>query len=98
MTDGLTFAQLIPEITSRLPHNATVVAFLAEASEETALALGNLRRRGFAVTAIPVIFTDDQFGLIHGRLAAEGVEVRPLKNEAALPSLASATWYDDCRE
>jgi uncharacterized protein (DUF58 family) len=87
MTDGLTFAQMIPEITSRLPRDATVVAFLAEASEDTALALGNLRRRGFAVTAIPVIFTDDELGLIHGRLAAEGVEVRPLKNEAALPTL-----------
>jgi uncharacterized protein (DUF58 family) len=87
MTDGLTFAQLVPEITSRLPRDATVVAFLAEASEDTALTLGNLRRRGFAVTAVPVIFTDDQLGLIHGRLAAEGVEVRPLKNEAALPDL-----------
>ena len=87
MTDGLNFAQLILEVTSRLPRDATVVAILAEASADTALALGNLRRRGFAVTAIPVVFSDDDLGAIQCRLAAEGVEVRPLKNEDALPSL-----------
>src|SRR6185437_13283705 len=52
LTDGLSFAQLVVETTSRLPRDATVVAVLAAVSPETALALGSLRRRGHAVVAV----------------------------------------------
>ena len=46
LTDGLNFAQLVGETTSRLPRDATVLAILPSVSTETAIALGNLRRHG----------------------------------------------------
>jgi uncharacterized protein (DUF58 family) len=88
MTDGLTFAQLVFESVSRLPRDATVVAVLPDVSFETAIALGNLRRRGFAVTVVLVFL--DEMGLerCYGRLTAEGIrDVRHLPNETALPAL-----------
>ncbi len=87
LTDGLSFSQLLLETSSRLPRDATVVAFLGEAGEATAFALGNLRRQGYAVTAIPVVFEPNALELATARLLAEGIEVRPLKNEAELPGL-----------
>jgi uncharacterized protein (DUF58 family) len=87
LTDGLTMSQLIVEAMSRLPRDATVVAILGEASAETAMALGNLRRRGYAVTAVLVIFGDDACVDAHGRLLAEGVEVRHVKDEAEISAL-----------
>jgi uncharacterized repeat protein (TIGR01451 family) len=87
LTDGLTLPQLIVETIGRLPRDATVVAVLAEASPETALALGNLRRRGHAVTAVLVIFGEDRYEDAMGRLLAERVEVRHVRNEAELAAL-----------
>ena len=46
LTDGLDFSQLVIETASRLPRDATVVAILTEVSEESAVALGNLRAAG----------------------------------------------------
>lgn len=55
---GLRFAELIREVQSRLPRDATVLAVLGEADMSTALALGQLRRQGYAVTAIVVVFDE----------------------------------------
>ncbi len=87
LTDGLTVAQLLEETSSRLPRDATVVAILGAVSAETALALGSLRRRGFAVAAILVIIEGEALDHALIRLLAEGIEVRQLKNEAELPAL-----------
>jgi uncharacterized repeat protein (TIGR01451 family) len=87
LTDGLTLAQLVVETASRLPRDATVAAVLSEASPETALALGNLRRRGFAVVAILVIFGEDAQEEATGRLLAEGVEVRHVRDDASLAAV-----------
>jgi uncharacterized protein (DUF58 family) len=89
LSDGLTFSQLIFECGSRLPRDATVVAILADVSLETALALGSLRRRGFAVTAVLVIFDDDHYPDCFGRLLAEGVDVRRVENLAAISSFCA---------
>lgn len=89
LTDGLTFAELVVECTARLPRDATVVAVLAQVSPETAMALGSLKRHGFAVTAVLILLDDDN-GLdqAYGRLLAEGIrDVRHLKSEAELPTL-----------
>jgi hypothetical protein len=86
LTDGLTAAQLIAETASRLPRDATVVALLADVSVETALALGTLRRQGFAVSVVLIALDDEEKG--YGRLLAEGImDVRQLRNEAGLPDL-----------
>src|SRR5262249_21534141 len=88
LTDGLTFAELVIETASRLPRDATVTGLLPAVPTETALALGNLRRRGFAVTAILVLIDDDHLEQAYGRLLAEGIrDVRHLKNETELPAL-----------
>ena len=62
---GLTFRQLIGESVARLPRDATVLAVLAEVTVETALTLGTLRRRGFAVTAVLVLFEEDALERAH---------------------------------
>ena len=35
---------------SQLPHSATIIALLSTVTPDIAIALGNLRRRGYAVT------------------------------------------------
>jgi uncharacterized repeat protein (TIGR01451 family) len=88
LTDGLTFGQLVVETAARLPRDATVLALLPDVSASTALALGNLRRRGSAVTAVLILIDEDRFDEAYGRLLSEGIrDVRHLKSEAELPTL-----------
>jgi uncharacterized protein (DUF58 family) len=87
LTDGLTFAELVSEAAPRLPNDATVIAVLADVPLETAWALGNLRRRGRAVTAVLIGFDPDQAADCYGRLLAEGIDVRHLKSVDHLPAL-----------
>ena len=100
LTDGLTFAELLGESISRLPRDATILAVLPDVSVESAIALGNLRRRGLAVTVILVMMDDAGLERAYGRLVAEGLrDLRHLPNEEALPELCRnqvqrATPYD----
>jgi uncharacterized protein (DUF58 family) len=90
LTDGLTLPQLVIEASSRLPRDATVIAILPEATPEAVLALGNLRRSGYAVTVIVNSYDDDRFAFAAGRLLREGIASRHLKDEAALVHLCQA--------
>jgi uncharacterized protein (DUF58 family) len=85
-TDGLTFAQLIRETTSRLPRSATVIALLTAVTPATAIALGNLRRRGFAVTAIINVFEEYEFAKLAAPLIAERIDARQLRDREAIPT------------
>ena len=87
LTDGLSFAQLLDETASRIPRDATVVALLASLNVDTAVALGELRRKGFAVTAILNLYDDVEFLNASAQLAAENIEVRHLKSAEMLPEL-----------
>jgi uncharacterized protein (DUF58 family) len=88
LTGGLTLAQLVLEASSRLPRDATVVAVLPDVPVETALVLGNLRRQGYAVSAILILMDDSRFETSFGRLRAEGItDLRHLRSEAELPEL-----------
>jgi uncharacterized repeat protein (TIGR01451 family) len=87
LTDGLNLAQLITETASRLPRDATVVAILTAVTPQTAVALGNLRRRGFAVTAILNMYEDLDYADAAGMLMAERVETRHLKDESAVSTV-----------
>jgi uncharacterized protein (DUF58 family) len=87
LTDGLSFPQLVSETASRLPRDATVVAILTAASLETAIALGELRHKGLAVTAILNIYDDTEYAKEYAMLATEGIDARHLKNVEALPTL-----------
>src|SRR5439155_26175358 len=87
---GSTVAPLLRETRRRRPRDATVGGVLPQGSVATALTLGNLRRRGLAVTAVLILFDDFQLETAYGRLLAEGVrDVRHLKDEAELPDLCS---------
>jgi uncharacterized protein (DUF58 family) len=89
LTDGLPLAALITETASRMPRDASVVAILPPQDPAAAIALGNLRRRGWAVTALINCFEEDEFAAAASALAAEGVEARHLQDEAAIPALCS---------
>src|SRR5688572_19724228 len=84
LTDGLTLPQLIEETASRMPRDATVIAILPGSSQESALALGMLRRRGFAVTAILNLFETDDFADAAAPFLAERIEVRQLRDERSI--------------
>jgi uncharacterized protein (DUF58 family) len=88
LNDGLTFAQMLSEAVGRLPRDATLLAVLPDVPEETAIALGTLRRQGFAVAVVLVMIPDDEIERAFGRLVAEGVrDVRPLKDEGEIAEL-----------
>ena len=87
LTDGLSFAQLVTETAGRLPRDATVVAILASLGIDSAVALGELRRKGLAVTAILNLYDDTEFERASAQLAAEGIEARHLKSYETLPTL-----------
>jgi hypothetical protein len=75
------------EATNRLPRDATVIAIVPKVSMETAIALGNLRRRGFAVTAILNLHEEYDFAVASGPLLAEGIETRHLKDRTFLADI-----------
>lgn len=87
LTDGLPLAALIEETASRLPRDATVIAIVPPGQIESAIALGNLRRRGFAVTVILNVFDDWEYATAAGPFLAEGVHTRQLREEAAIPEI-----------
>jgi hypothetical protein len=88
LTDGMPFTGLVLETSGRLPRDATVIAILGAVSIETAVSLGNLRRQGFAITAIVIAMEANALEKAHGRLLAEGIrDVRHLQREEGLPTL-----------
>ena len=87
LTDGLSLAQLVWR--NRRPHAARRHGGrdLTAVSAETAVALGNLRRRGFAVTAIVNMFEDHEFAEAAGKLLAERIDTRHLKDETSVSEI-----------
>jgi uncharacterized protein (DUF58 family) len=84
LTDGLTFAELLAETAGRLPRDATVLAILHAVPDATAIALGNLRRSGFAVSAVLNLYEINDYEQAAGRLLAEGIEARHLRDRASI--------------
>lgn len=87
LTDGLTLPQLIGETTGRLPRDATVLVILPKVTSESAIALGTLRRQGYAVTAILSLYDEFDFAQAAGPLIAAGIEVHQLRDEASVVSV-----------
>jgi uncharacterized protein (DUF58 family) len=84
LTDGLRFHELVSEAGSDLPRDASIIAVLSSITDETAIALGNLRRRGYAVTVILNLFEVHDFEVASGLLLAQGIEARHLKEKSAI--------------
>ena len=91
LTDGMAFPQLVLEMGPRLPKDATVIAILPRVPVETSLALGILRRQGFAVSAVLIGMAEDgsdDRAQAYGRLLAEGIrDVRFVNTEQELMTL-----------
>jgi uncharacterized repeat protein (TIGR01451 family) len=84
LTDGLTFDQLLFEAEPRLARDATVVAIVARVTPAMALALGHLKRQGFAVSVIMVAFDELERIDFSGPLLAEGLPVKCVSDENEL--------------
>jgi len=84
LTDGLTLSQLIGETQSRIPRDASVIVIMTGVTEEQAIALANLRRRGYAVTVILNMCDEYEFAQASGPLLAAGIETHQLRDEAAV--------------
>lgn len=92
LADGSDFARLALEMAPRLPRDATVIAILPRVPIESAIALGTLRRQGFAVTAILIGLDETQKLEAHGRLVAETVrDIRHVHSEEELAHLGGNT-------
>jgi uncharacterized protein (DUF58 family) len=85
LTDGLGLAELIDETESRLPRDATVIVLLPQVTQETVIILHDLRRRGYAVTAILNIHDEYDFAGAAGALEAIGVDTHHLRDDASIP-------------
>ena len=90
-TDGRTFADFLVEMSPRLPRDATIIAVLPRVTIETSVALGQMRRQGFAISAILIGLADDGSDtrvVAHGRLIAEGIrDVRYVNSEQDIMAL-----------
>jgi uncharacterized repeat protein (TIGR01451 family) len=91
LSDGLSFAQLVLEMAGRMPRDATLIALLPRVPVETAIALGTLRRQGFAITAILIGLDESERIEAHGRLLAETIrDIRHVNTEAELMNLGAS--------
>ena len=93
LTDGLHFDALVSETACRMPRDATVIAILQEVTERYAVALGNLRRQGYAVTAILNIHEMYDFAVASKHLLTEGISTHHLAEEAAISSIARSQFF-----
>ena len=84
LTDGLRLIELIGETASRMRRDATVVAVLPRVTEEHAVALGTLKRRGFAVEAILNVWDINDFASASGPLLAQNIATHHLSDEASI--------------
>jgi len=89
LSNGLTFPQLIAESLTRLPSDASVVAILGDVNEEIAIGLGNLRRSGYAVSAVLILQDNLDYSQNAGLLMAQNVDVRHVQDEAAVAEFCS---------
>jgi uncharacterized protein (DUF58 family) len=94
-TDGLEFSEMLAEVASEIPRDATVVAVLRRVTPATAAALGELARRGFLVTVIVVSIelepTPDwaQAPDWAQMLLAQGMDFRIVNTEEAVSNLCA---------
>ena len=94
-TDGLDFAEMLSAIISKVPRDATVIPILRQVTPEIAIALGELARRGFLVTAVVVAFDLEavpdwaqppEWAVL---LLAHGIDFRVVNSEEAIMNLCA---------
>ncbi len=91
LSDGQSFAQLVLEVTPRLPRDATIIAILPVVPVECSSVLGMLRRQGFAVSVVLIAIEDDNRSQAQGRLLAENIrDIRHVQSEEELAMLGQS--------
>jgi uncharacterized protein (DUF58 family) len=86
-TDGLAFSDFVVQVQQRLPRDATIIAILSRVDLAVGVALGQLRRLGFAVTAVINSADEERFCRLSAPLVAEGIETRHLRDEDSIRSI-----------
>ncbi|MBA61132.1 MAG: DUF58 domain-containing protein [Planctomycetaceae bacterium] len=81
ISDGLDFAHLLLEAQSRVPRDATILAIISKENIPTTIALENMARQGFAVSAMINVYEHEQYAQISGPLIAAGIETYHLRDE-----------------
>jgi uncharacterized protein (DUF58 family) len=95
LTDGLNFSEMISASISQISRDATVIAVLHHVTPETAIALGELARRGFLVTAVVVVFDSEPIPdwarppEWANLLLAHGIDFRLVNSEEAITNLCA---------
>ena len=84
-TDGLRFGDLLMETQNRLSRQLSVLVFLQQVDDSMALALGLLRRRGYAISAILNQHGLDGLQDSAARLVAYHIPVFTLPDEESIP-------------
>jgi uncharacterized protein (DUF58 family) len=84
LTDGLKLPALIQETEGRLPRDATVIAILPGVTEEAVIVLQDLKRRGYAVSAILNIHEEYDFSVGSAPLETLGIDTHHLKDETTI--------------
>jgi hypothetical protein len=87
LNDGLTLTELISETAQRMPTDASVIVLLAEPTLESAIALGQLRRQGRAITAIVNCHDHAHFAKVSGVLLNEGIATHMLTDEESVATI-----------
>ena len=95
-TDGLEFSETLAASISRIPRDATVVPVLRQVTPDIALALGELVKRGFLVTAVIVSIDWDIPEWSHppewaGLLLEQGIDFKLVNSEEAVTALCAET-------
>jgi uncharacterized protein (DUF58 family) len=92
-TDGLRLPQLVLEAADQMPRDATVIVLVSQITIETAIALGSLKKQGYAVTAIVNSHNHEAYAHVSSLLLAEGIETRHLSDEASIQTICQKQAY-----
>jgi rhodanese-related sulfurtransferase len=92
-TDGLRLPQLVLEAADQMPRDATVIVLVCQITIETAIALGSLKKQGYAVTAIVNSHNHEAYAHVSSLLLAEGIETRHLRDEASIQTICQKQAY-----
>ena len=89
LSEEISFGEMVIQEAGAIARDATVFAILANVTPEIAVALGELRRRGMAVSAVVNTYYDYEFEESVKWLLAEHIEVRHLRDEESIVSLCN---------
>ncbi len=81
ISDGLEFAPLLLEAQSQVPRDATILAIVSKQNSQTSIALENMAKQGFAVSAMINVFDPNEYAQISGPMIASGIETYHLRDE-----------------